>query len=125
MLNTVILQGRLTKDAELRYTNTKKAVCTFTLACDRGGNNGVDFVTCTAWENLGQFVNQYFHKGDMILVQGRLEQRNFEDREGIKRTVYEIRVGNVNFCGSKKADDREPKEVSYSAIADADGELPF
>lgn len=122
MLNTVILQGRLTKDAELRYTKTEKAVCTFTIACDRGGNNGVDFVTCTAWEKLGQFVDQYFKKGDMILVQGRLEQRNFEDRDGIKRTVYEVRVGNVNFCGKKESDKVEMK---YTNIADADGELPF
>ena len=101
-LNNIILQGRLVKDPELRYTGSNKAVCNFTIAVDRGKDTGADFISCVAWEKNGEFVNKYFLKGDPILVQGRLQTRQYDDRDGNKRTAFEVLVREVNFCGGKK-----------------------
>lgn len=135
MLNTIVLQGRLTKDAELRYTKTEKPVASFTLAVDRGGRDaGADFVSCVAWERTAQFIDQYFKKGDMALVQGKLTSRDYEDRNGNKRVAWEVIVNNVNFCGKREESGGTypasyPVNVTasnFSDLADADdGELPF
>lgn len=130
MLNTIILQGRLTKDCELRYTKNDKAVTSFTIAVDRDGRDaGAIFVNCVAWENKATFIDQYFKKGDMILIQGKLDSRNYEDKNGNKRTAWEVIIGNVNFCGSKKEQgeynyNEKPRFVEYEGQED-DGELPF
>lgn len=124
MLNSIVLQGRLTKDVELRYTKSEKAVCSFTLAVDRGGRDGgADFIPCVAWEKTAQFIDQYFKKGDMMLAQGRLEQRNYEDASGNKRSVFEVRVQNVNFCGGKSKAE-ETSKPRFEAVDDSE-ELPF
>lgn len=112
-LNTIILQGRLTKDPDLRSTTTGKKVCSFTIAVDRGRNNGAYFIPCVAWETRGEFVNNYFLKGDPILVQGQLSTRQYDDKDGNKRTAYEVTVREVNFCGGKKE-----KESSGSNLDD-------
>ena len=134
MLNTIILQGRLTKDCELRYTKTDKAVATFTIAVDRGGKDaGAVFVNCVAWEKTATFIDQYFKKGDMILLQGKLDSRNYEDKNGNKRTAYEVVVGNVNFCGGKKEQgeynyNEKPRYVEqpkFEEMDDSEEELPF
>lgn len=130
MLNTIILQGRLTKDAEIRYTNSQKAVASFTVAVDRGKDKGADFINCVAWENTALFIEKYFRKGDMILIEGRLQQRNYEDKDGNKRTLYEVVVGSVNFCGSKSKSGEASRDVvsagqTFTELTDDDGDLPF
>lgn len=133
-LNVCFLRGRLTKDCEMRYTNSGKAVASFTLAVDRAGKDaGTDFVECVAWEHTAKFVEQYFHKGDMCLAEGRLTSRNWEDKNGNKRTSWEVVVSNVNFCGGKN-DKREggefkPADAPVNVINDTEdnygGALPF
>lgn len=128
MLNTIILQGRLTKDAEVRYTQSNKAVASFTVAVDRFGKNSeTDFINCVAWEKTATFIGNYFHKGDMILVQGRMQSRNFEDKDGHKRTAFEVLVNEVNFCGSKTKNNDAVDDVSSTTFEelDDDTELPF
>lgn len=126
MLNKMILQGRLTKDVELRYTHSDKAVASFTVACDRGGRDaGADFINCVAWEKTATFVEQYFRKGDMILLEGRLQGRNYEDKNGNKRTAFEVVVGSVNFCGGKSNSEEKPRYQEQFSEIDDDSELPF
>lgn len=125
-LNHVVLQGRLTADATLRYTKSEKPVASFTIAVDRGKDKGTDFIPCVAWNQTGLFVDSYFNKGDMILVEGRLTQRNYEDSHGNKRTAYEVVVSSVNFCGSKaKNDDKPVSEPVFLDMSEDESELPF
>ena len=126
-LNTIVLQGRLTKAAELRYTNSGKGVCSFTMAVDRfGKDNGADFINCVAWEKTAEFITTYFSKGDPILVQGQLQSRQYEDRDGNKRTAHEVVVREVNFCGGKKSEAKaEVVAPGFTPIDEEDGELPF
>ena len=129
-LNLVVMQGRLTKDCELRYTKSDKPVASFTIAVDRGGRDaGAVFVNCTAWNQTATFIDQYFHKGDMILIQGKLDSRNYEDKNGVKRTAWEVIVNNVNFCGKKEQGEynynEKPRYVEMEELSDDDGELPF
>lgn len=123
-LNTIILQGRLVKDPDLRSTGTGKKVCSFTIAVDRGRNNGADFIPCVAWEKSGEFINNYFLKGDPILVQGQLTTRQYDDREGNKRTAYEVVVREVNFCAGKKSEAKN-ETPGFTPIDGEDSELPF
>ena len=122
MLNNITIHGRLTKDVELRYTKSEKAVASFTVACDRPGkDSGADFIPCVAWEKTAEMIDRYFHKGSQILVSGRLAQRDYEDKNGNKRTTYEVVVNTVDFCDSK-AKDTTPQFVE---VDDDDGEIPF
>lgn len=133
-LNAVFIQGRLTSDCDLRYTRDEKPVASFTLAVDRPGKDaGTDFVSCVAWEKTARFVDEYFRKGDMCLVTGRLTSRKWEDKDGNKRTSWEVVVSKVDFCGGK-SDKREgsefnpagaPVDVGYSDMEEPDGRLPF
>ena len=129
MLNHVVLQGRLTKDVELRYTQTEKAVASFTVACDRGKDSGADFINCVAWEKTGLFIDKYFSKGRMILIDGRLTHRNYEDKNGNKRTAYEVVVNSANFCDDKTKNENKPVSVEpeFYDVDDSDDEsgLPF
>lgn len=122
MLNHIVLQGRLTKDPELRYTQSNTPVCSFTIACDRdyGNDKKTDFINCVAWRQGGEFISKYFSKGNMICVSGRLELRDYTDRDGNKRTAAEINVEHGFFC-EKKA---EAKPQERTEVKD-DGELPF
>lgn len=106
MLNCVTLMGRLTADPELRTTTTGRSVCSFSIAVDRsyaraGEQRQADFINIVAWEATANFVARYFTKGSMIAIQGRLETRNYEDKNGNKRTAYEVIAREVSFCGSK------------------------
>lgn len=103
MLNNVVIMGRLTKDPELRYTQSQKAVANFTVAVDRDIGDGTDFVPVVAWDKAAEFVSKYFRKGSMVLVKGSLRQRNWEDKDGKKRTDYEIASERVWF-GERKND---------------------
>ena len=135
-LNHISLSGRLTKDVELRYTNSGKAVASFTLAVDRDfGDKATDFINCVAWDKTGEFAQKYFGKGKMAIVAGRLQMREYNDRDGNKRTAAEVVVTNMYFADSKKNEQTEaPKRdlnelSSFSgtrfADMDDDGDLPF
>ena len=110
MLNVVILMGRMTRDPELRRTNSGKPVASFTVAVDRdyapeGQEKETDFIDCVAWNGTGEFVDKYFKKGSMIVVSGRLQLRNWTDKDGNKRRSAEILASNVYFGDSKKSQE--------------------
>lgn len=115
MLNHISLMGRLTRDPELRRTQNGIAVASFTLAVDRdykadSGERGVDFVDCVAWRSSAEFAQKYFTKGQMAVVSGRLQSRDWTDKEGGKRKSWEVLVDNLYFAGAKKdaaSDSRE------------------
>ena len=106
MLNCVTLMGRLTADPEVRTTTTGKSVCTFSIAVDRsfaraGEQRQTDFINIVAWENQANFISRYFGKGSMIAIQGSIQTRPYEDKNGNKRTAFEVIAREVSFCGSK------------------------
>ena len=143
MLNKIFLMGRLTRDPELRHTQNGKAVASFTLAVDRdfkdqNGEKPTDFIDIVAWGNTGEFVSKYFVKGRMAVAEGRLQVREWTDKEGNKRRTYEVVADNVYFGDSKK--EAGGNAPAYSAPAystptgndqfsdmndEDDGELPF
>ncbi|MDE5995077.1 MAG: single-stranded DNA-binding protein [Oscillospiraceae bacterium] len=106
MLNAAIIMGRLTATPELRTTGTGISVTSFSVAVDRayakpGEERQTDFINVVAWRNTADFVTRFFTKGQMIAVQGSIQTRNYEDKNGNKRTAVEIVADNVSFCGSK------------------------
>ena len=111
MLNHITVMGRLTRDPELRTTQSGVSVASFTVACDRdfggrdGGEKQTDFIDCVAWRSTGEFVSKFFHKGSMIVVSGRLQSRKWQDREGNNRTNWEINADNVYFGESRRRDE--------------------
>lgn len=142
MLNVIAIQGRLARDPEMRQTTTGKSVASFTLACDRGrkdanGNSQTDWIPCTAWEKTAEFISKYFQKGALIAIDGRLQSRQYQDKNGQNRTAIEIVAQNVNFCGGKS--DTAPQtrtqgepNVGYSngnaddfAEIEDNGDFPF
>jgi len=141
MLNHITLMGRLTKDPELRYTNSSVPVASFTLACERDygagedGKKQADFVECVAWRGTGEFISKYFAKGRMMVVSGRLQSQKWQDRDGKNRTSWEINVDNAYFGDSKRDGDggnqsaeyAPPPRTQFTDIEDDedDGELPF
>ena len=130
MLNKAILNGRLTKSPELKQTQNGKSVCGFTIAVDRNRDREkTDFIPIVAWGKTAEFVNQWFGKGDLITIVGRIEVRNYEDKNGNKRTATEIIAEEVLFGGSKNTTDAsekpaESKNGGFEQIED-DGYLPF
>ena len=107
MLNHIVIMGRLTRDPELRYTGSNIPVAGFTVAVDRdrapeGQEKETDFIDCVAWRQTGEFVGKYFSKGSMIVVSGRLQIRNWTDKDGNKRRTAEIVADNVYFGESKR-----------------------
>ena len=132
-LNRIIVMGRLTKDPELRHTNSGVAVANFTLAVDRDfkdkttGERETDFIDCVAWYQTGEFVHRYFTKGRMAVVDGRLQNRKWTDKEGNKRIAAEIVVDNVYFGDSKSDGQSEsrPATQRYEDLNEHYGELPF
>lgn len=117
MLNRIIIMGRLTRDPELRRTQTGTAVTSFTLAVDRDfknketGETGVDFIDCVAWRNTAEFVNNYFTKGRMAIVEGKLQIRPWKDKDGNNRRSAEVIVDNMYFGDSKR--DGAPQSDNY------------
>lgn len=108
MLNKVILLGRLTRDPELRRTDSGVAVTTITLAVDRdytpkdGSERETDFIDCVAWRQTGEFVGKYFRKGQLASVCGRLTVRGWTDKDGNRRRAVEVNVEDIYFAGAKK-----------------------
>ena len=146
MLNRILLMGRLTRDPELRHTQTGTAVASFTLAVDRDfkdkntGEKATDFIDCVAWRQTAEFVSRYLSKGRMAVVEGRLQMRDWTDKDGNKRRSAEVVADNVYFGDSKK--ESEPgcnseynsAPVGYGVPSGADqfedlsgddAELPF
>jgi single-strand DNA-binding protein len=116
MLNHIITMGRLTRDPELRRTNSGVAVASFTIAVDRdrapeGQEKETDFIDCVAWRGTAEFVEKYFKKGSMIALKGRLQIRSWTDKEGNKRRSAEIVADNVYFGESKK----QPQGYGFQA----------
>ena len=147
-MNQIVIMGRMTKDPELRQTPNGVAVASFTLAVDRsfapkdGGERQTDFIDVVAWRNTAEFVSKYFMKGQMAAVTGRLQIRDWTDKDGNKRRSAEVVADNIYFTESKKSRDasfgiNETKEeysagyatpVESSDFAELDmddGELPF
>lgn len=134
MLNCITLMGRLTRDPELRYTPQNTPVASFTLAVDRdyqpGGNERqTDFIDCVAWRKTAEFVSKYLQKGRMAVVTGRLQLRDWTDRDGGKRRVAEVVADNVYFADAKPKAAEAPVDVSPPGFdelsPDEGGELPF
>ena len=140
MLNHIVTMGRLTRDPELRYTQSGTAVASFTVAVDRdfaqkGQAKETDFIDCVAWRQTGEFVSKYFAKGSMAVVSGRLQIRDWQDKEGNKRKSAEIVADNVYFGESKGSSSTKPQELSPSGVPypkgatfteeSGDGDLPF
>ncbi len=110
MLNVVALMGRMVKDPELRQTQSGIAVTSFTLACDRsyvkaGAERQCDFIDIAAWRSTAEFVCKYFHKGQLVAVQGPIQTRTYTDKEGNKRKAFEIVASNVHFAEPKRDDN--------------------
>lgn len=126
MLNHVTIMGRLTADTELRRTNSGKAVVSFNVACDKPGkDNGASFIPCVAWEKTGEFINKYFTKGSAILLEGRLESRQYESKDGQKRTALEVVVSQAHFCERKKEEVTTQTPSNFTMLEGNDDLLPF
>ena len=156
MLNRIILMGRLTRDPELRHTGSGTAVASFSLAVERdfrdktSGQKTTDFIDIVAWRQTGEFVSKYFTKGRMAVVEGRLQMRDWQDRDGNKRRSAEVVADNVYFVDSRRDGEQSsgyapassgyaPAPSSYAPpanqssapvsdfaeLSDDDGELPF
>lgn len=143
MLNHICIAGRLTRDPELRHTGSGTACASFTIAVDRdfgkneSGEKETDFVDIVAWRNTAEFVSKYFTKGRMAVVSGRLQIRNWTDKEGNKRKTAEVVADQVYFGDSKKDDSgssyspapayTQPAAPAqdFATIEDDDAQLPF
>ena len=146
MLNHIVLMGRLTRDPELRRTGSGTAVASFTLAVDRDfgnretGERETDFIDSVAWRNTAEFVSKYFTKGRMAVVSGRLQIRNWTDKEGNKRKAAEVVADSVYFGDSRHDDtgtqrgypppapsyaDQQPDPQDFGPLEDEDAHFPF
>lgn len=130
MLNHIVIMGRLTRDPELRRTNSGTAVASFTLAVDRDfgpkDEKETDFIECVAWKNTAEFVSKHFSKGRMAVVAGRLQIRKWNDKDGNKRSTAEVVADNVYFGDSKKetGGDTYPAAAQFPAYPAADFSAP-
>ena len=120
MLNKVILMGRLTRDPELRTTPQGVSVCTFSSAVDRGyarqgEERQADFINIVAWRSTAEFVSKYFIKGQMIAVVGRIQTRNYDDKDGKRVYVTEVVADEVSFTESKKDSGAQPATYTTAA----------
>lgn len=129
MLNHITIMGRLTRDPELRHTGSGIAVASFTLAVDRdyksqNGEKECDFIDIVAWRNTAEFAEKYFEKGQMAIVSGRLTSRRYEDKNGNKRTAYEVVADHIYFASSKPKSETDAAPQSFNELSD-EGDLPF
>lgn len=137
MFNSVILSGRLTADPELKTTQSGISVTSFSIAVNRpytkDGESQADFINIVAWRNTAEFVTKYFKKGSLIGIEGSIQTRNYEDKNGNKRTAFEVVANQVHFLESKRNSEQESDNSStmpnanttdYSNI-ETDEDLPF
>lgn len=145
MLNKIIIMGRLTRDPEIRHTQSQTPVASFTLAVDRdysgkdGAEKQTDFIDCVAWRSTAEFASKYFSKGRMAVVSGRLQIRDWQDKDGNKRRSAEVIVDSMYFGDSKKDGQSAPQSGTaqaqayaapaigqmFTEIDEDDGDLPF
>lgn len=139
MLNRIVLMGRLTRDPELRHTPSGTAVTSFTIAVDRDfkeqdGNKKTDFIDIVAWRATAEFASKYFTKGRVIAAEGRLQIRDWKDKEGNNRRTAEVLADNLYFCDSKRDGDttggsytggQTSQSGGFKEIDEDEGELPF
>lgn len=139
MLNSTHLQGRLTADPELRYTQGGTPITSFTLASDTGrktkdGSRITNFIDCVAWRNQAEFASKYLTKGRLVIVEGELASRSYEDRDGNRRKATELTVDQFHFCDSKKDNQNAGHAQTggdssgpdgFSEVEGDDGDLPF
>lgn len=126
MINKVILMGRLTKDPELRRTGNQTPVCTFSIAVDNGygENKHTDFINCVAWNKTAEFVSNYFKKGKMIIVIGRISTRSWETQDGKKAYATEVTASEVSF-GESKSENPSAAKDDFTPLDEADDDLPW
>lgn len=132
MLNNVVLMGRLTADPELRHTPSDVAVTTFALAVDRsyvktGAERQVDFIDIVVWRSTAEFVCKHFRKGQLVAVQGSIQTRSYQDKDGNKRKAFEVVADKVFFAENKRSQSTAPdisQDDDFEEIED-DGDLPF
>ena len=120
MLNVVAIMGRLAADPQLRQTTTGKNVASFRIACDRGrrdanGQSQADWLDVVAWDRTAEFVCKYFQKGSLIVVDGRLQSRTYQDKTGANRTAVEVVANNINFAGPKSSNPAPMGDAGYGA----------
>lgn len=113
MLNIVAIMGRLVADPELRTTQNGTNVCSFRIACDRnytasGQERQTDFIDVVAWRQSAEFISKYFQKGSMIAIDGSLQSRQYQDKNGNNRTAVEVLANHISFAGSAKKPDKQP-----------------
>ena len=141
MLNKIILMGRLARDPELKRTTSGTAVTSFSLAVDRdfksqSGEKETDFIDVVAWRSTAEFVSKYFTKGRMAVVEGRLQIRDWTDRDGGKRRSAEVVADNVYFADSKRSESNDNQRENFNAlsgrlnddfvpISEEGGDIPF
>lgn len=136
MINSVVLIGRLVADIDLRTTTTGKEVTTFRIAVDRSytkkdDEKQTDFITIVAWEHNARFVSRYFSKGSMIAIQGSIQTRTYEDKDGNKRTAVEVVAQTVDFCGGKNNNSNNSSSSpdtpapTDNAVIGVEDDLPF
>ena len=107
-MNKVIILGRLTANPEIRYTQAGKAVASLTIAVNRGfGSDSADFINCVAWEKLAEIIGNNLSKGSQVLVEGRIQNRSYENNQGEKRFITEVVLNNIEFVGSKKKNETD------------------
>ncbi len=126
MINKAILMGRLTRDPELRHTNSGTPVCSFSIAIDNGygDNRTTDFINCVAWNKTAEFVEKYFTKGRMIIVVGRIQTRTWEGQDGKKNYATEVVASEVSFGESKRSADDGASTFAPSMSAASVPEMP-
>lgn len=129
MLNVVVIIGRIVKDPELKTTNSGKSVCSFRIANDSGykdasGQSQTNWLDVTAWGKTAEFVCKYFPKGALISIDGRLQSRSYQDKNGNNRTAIEIVANNVNFAAPKSANAAPMGDAGYGAPTAAPAPRP-
>lgn len=130
MLNEIILQGRLTTDAELKTTNSGKSVCSFTLAVERDfstdGDKVTDFINIVTWGKTAEFVSRYFAKGKQMIAKGSLQTRKYQTQNGENRTATEVVADKVYFAGDKTAQPAIQQNVSaFEEVSFNSDDIPF
>lgn len=127
-MNVAVMIGRLTAEPEMKKTQSGLSVLSFTVAVNRGyvkagEEKQTDFIDCVAWRQQAEFISRYFHKGSMIAIQGEIQTRNWEDKNGSKHKATEIVVSNVSFCESKNVTGAVKQEDEMKEVPEYD--LPF
>lgn len=127
MINSVVLMGRIVNDLELKTTQSGLSVVSFRIAVDRKYSKGekqTDFFDVVAWRNQAEFICKYFHKGSLIALEGELQTRSFQTKDGTNRTVTEVLANNVSFTGERNTGERTKDQIMDDLNAMVEDDLP-